>query len=179
MSKTRILYTYSQSQMGGRGRIAKKKRRSHFKKSYRPMDCPTLQGVEFHVDEKCQNTNSLPIHNNIIISGDLSIFSRVHATLQPTLSVCLSVGRLVTLSFFRVYWQFGGYCSCPTAWLVYFTISLPLPTRTRLGLPCIRPCSFIYHLLSFVTFFIHQYDGLYSCFLCRVYWATCYLTLIN
>ena len=29
----------------------------------------------------------------------IPIFSRVHATLQPTLSVCRSVGPLVTLSF--------------------------------------------------------------------------------
>ena len=35
-----------------------------------------------------------------LLRDKLFIFSRVHATLQPTLSVCRSVGLLVTLSFF-------------------------------------------------------------------------------
>ena len=74
-------------------------------------------------------------------------FSRMHATLQPA----LSVGRSVTLCFSGVYVRFWGYSSCPTAQLVYFITapaqlpswsisSLPLPTHTRLGQPCIWPC---------------------------------------
>ena len=38
---------------------------------------------------------------------DDPIFSRVHATLQPALSVCRSVGRYVLVSFFGVT---GGFC---------------------------------------------------------------------
>ena len=36
----------------------------------------------------------------VVISPDLSIFSRVHATLHPALSVGRSIGLLVTLYFF-------------------------------------------------------------------------------
>ena len=75
------------------------------------------------------------------------VFSRVHATLYVTMSVrrsvCPSVGPSVgrkslrSKSFFwafRAEWRSDlSYCPCPT------TI-LPLPTRTRLMLPCIRPC---------------------------------------
>ena len=70
------------------------------------------------------------------------IFSRVHATLYVTMSVGPSVrpsvGRSEITSLFSAFRAERSsdmsYCPCPT------TI-LPLPTRTRLMLPCIRPCS--------------------------------------
>ena len=59
-----------------------------------------------------------------------SFFSRVHATLQPALSVGLSVRPSVTLCFFGVYWRF---CSCPTTWLVYFNTAPAHPRATRVA----------------------------------------------
>ena len=41
------------------------------------------------------------------------LFSRVHATLQPALSVCQSVGLLVTFYFFFTILFFWPHCSCP------------------------------------------------------------------
>ena len=67
------------------------------------------------------------------------LFSRVHATLYVTMSVGPSVRpkSLCSALLFSVFWAERrldlSYCPCPT------TI-LPLPTRTRLMLPCIRPC---------------------------------------
>ena len=46
---------------------------------------------------------------------EVSFFSRVHATLQPAMSVGPSVRPSVTLCFYGVYGRFGGYSSCPTA----------------------------------------------------------------
>ena len=73
----------------------------------------------------------------------VNIFNRVHATLYVGRSVGQSVRWSVGPSVITS--RFGGfrakrradfsYCPCPA------TI-LPLPTRTRLMLPCIRPCYF-------------------------------------
>ena len=62
------------------------------------------------------------------------VFSRVHATLYPTVSVRRSVGRSVTHLFFQ---RFSGSFS-----------SLLLPNRKRLILPCIRPCFLWRRLLN-------------------------------
>ena len=71
----------------------------------------------------------------------LSFFSRVHATLQPTLSVCRLVGRSVGRWHFAFSTFTGGFGVTAPAQLLNWSISsLPLPTRTRLGQPCIRPC---------------------------------------
>ena len=40
------------------------------------------------------------------------VFSRVHATLYPALSIGRSVSQSVTLHFFMIF-IFGPYCSCP------------------------------------------------------------------
>ena len=79
------------------------------------------------------------------------VFSRVYATLYVTMSVRGSVRRSVITSRF---WAFRArrradfsYCPCPA------TI-LPLPTRTQLMLPCIRPCffKFLYSDLNYFLF---------------------------
>ena len=68
------------------------------------------------------------------------IFPFLVACTQLYTSLCRSVRQSVITSRF---WAFRAerrayfsYCPCPA------TI-LPLPTRTRLMLPCIRPCSFL------------------------------------
>ena len=83
--------------------------------------------------------SSLSIYFLFLLRQSISlynVFSRVHATLYVTMSVGPSVGPSVITSRF---WAFRAnrradfsYCPCPA------TI-LPLPTRTRLMLPCIRP----------------------------------------
>ena len=73
-------------------------------------------------------------------------FSRVHATLQPALSVGRlvgwSVGRLVgrsvTLYFFLWFYFFDLTALSQMFW---WPQKWPPPTRTRLRWPCIRPCS--------------------------------------
>ena len=64
-------------------------------------------------------------------------FSRVHATLQPALSVGRLVGPSVTLDFYLWFYYFD--LPAP-AQMVWWPQIWPLPTRTRLRLPCIRPC---------------------------------------
>ena len=78
------------------------------------------------------------------------LFSRVHTILYVTMSVRRSVGLSVGLSVITsLFWAFRAkrradfsYCPCPA------TI-LPLPTCTRLMLPCIRPCFSAQHILCF------------------------------
>ena len=66
-----------------------------------------------------------------LLNKTFTIFSRVPATLQPTLSVGRSVGLLVTLCFFSVFGGFG--VTAPAQLPSWFISSLPQPTRTRLG----------------------------------------------
>ena len=62
---------------------------------------------------------------------DMEIISRVHATIQPTLSVGWSVRPSVTLAFLAFS---GGFGVTASAQLSSWSISsLPLPTRMRLG----------------------------------------------
>ena len=67
------------------------------------------------------------------------LFIRVHATLQPALSVCLSVRLSVPLSFFSAYGRFWSYCSCPIARLVYFFTAPAHPHATCIT---VWPCFF-------------------------------------
>ena len=88
----------------------------------------------------------------------------MHATLYVTMSVRRSVGPSVrpkSLRFASLFSAFRGkrrsdlsYCPSPT------TI-LPLPTRTRLMLPCIRPCFlkikyFCWHRIFFLIFHLRR-----------------------
>ena len=62
-----------------------------------------------------------------------SLFSRMHAILQPALSVCLSVGQSVRrshLAFLEVMGCFG--VTAPAQQLGWSISLLPLPARTRL-----------------------------------------------
>ena len=87
------------------------------------------------------------------------IFSRVHATLQPALSVCQSVGRSVcpsvTLSFFRrlraVWWLL-----LPPNHLVCQFHHCPCPPARDFGC-CKRPCYVCF--LSNVCFIIDHLFG--------------------
>ena len=68
-------------------------------------------------------------------------------------SLCRSVGPSEITSLFQVFRAERrsdlSYCPCPT------TI-LPLPTRTRLMLPCIRPCFLLFfNLYLFILYFYH------------------------
>ena len=81
-----------------------------------------------------------------ILLGPL-IFSRVLRDSTPRFvgrsvgrSVGWSVGRSVPFILFQRFWAFWAYGSYPDAVLL-------LPTRTRLGLPWIRPCSSWLHRL--------------------------------
>ena len=94
---------------------------------------------------KLQSCAKSQIVGNYFALLYLIVFSRVHATLYVTMSVRRSVRRSVRWSVCRseitsLFLAFGAegrsdltYCPCPT------TI-LPMPTRTRLMLPCIWPC---------------------------------------
>ena len=94
-----------------------------------------------------------------------------YATLQAAMSVCLSVGWLVAILFFIeflivfdrffceilfgqfFFWKiffffviFVIFCH----FYAFFYFLLPLPSNTRLGQPCIRPC-FTISLWLFIT----------------------------
>ena len=61
-------------------------------------------------------------------------FSRVHATLQPALSVRLSVGLSVGRSRLAFLAFMGGFgVTAPAQLLGWSNSSLPLSTRVRLG----------------------------------------------
>ena len=63
------------------------------------------------------------------LGTNIGIFSRV--LYNPLCSlVSWSVRPSVTLCFFGVYGRFWGYCSCPTAWLVYFITAPDHPHAT-------------------------------------------------
>ena len=62
---------------------------------------------------------------------DLTMFSVACTRLYNPL--CPSVGRSDTICFFGIYWRFWGYCSCPTAWLVYFITAPANPHATRVA----------------------------------------------
>ena len=85
----------------------------------------------------------------------LAIFSRVHATLQPALSVGWSVGRLVgrsvgrsacwsvTLYFFFILLFFGPHCSCLNE-LVTSNMALALLHATSVAVyPALFGCSLL------------------------------------
>ena len=67
-----------------------------------------------------------------------TIFSHVHATLYPAMSVGPFVCRMVTLGFFSVYRRVNHCCAYPNARLAFFITAAA--TRTRVY--TIRPCSF-------------------------------------
>ena len=87
------------------------RRRKSKKMQERTKSCTTAHGVHKTGNCICVHTPQSPLLVQIYMPPCMLIttyhyqnviFSRVHATLQPTLSVCRSVGPSVTLRFFFV-----------------------------------------------------------------------------
>ena len=73
-------------------------------------------------------------------------FSRMHATLQPAMSVSRSVGASVTVCFSGIYGPSLKYCSCPNVWVSIFITASAHPHMTSVA---VYPALFFVILLLF------------------------------